>query len=149
MVINRFFKENSNEIVMIKVNFQLQYEKFRIFVTFYKNLHTRLWSQSSAKKTFALAPAKSLGLIYGTTLWPYLIYHLITLSLYIKPNPAKFIESTNTEYRYIWTVFQILKCVLSAPRYIQTHICITTTGTNPSKMIKNLSYRYTIDIGSS
>jgi hypothetical protein len=40
MIINRFFKVNSYEIVIYKVNFKLWYEKFRVFVTFYKNLHT-------------------------------------------------------------------------------------------------------------
>jgi hypothetical protein len=50
MIIKRFFKENSNEIVIFKVNFKLKFEKFRVFVTFYKNLHTRLRSRSRAKK---------------------------------------------------------------------------------------------------
>jgi hypothetical protein len=50
-------KVNSNEIVIFKVNFKLLYEKFRVFVTFYKNLHTRLRSQT--KKTLVPAPAKS------------------------------------------------------------------------------------------
>jgi hypothetical protein len=35
MIIKRFFKVNSNEIVIFKVNFKLQYEKFMVFVTFY------------------------------------------------------------------------------------------------------------------
>jgi hypothetical protein len=53
MIINRFFKVNSNEILIFKVNFKLKYGKFRVFVTFYKNLHTR----SRAKKTLAPAPS--------------------------------------------------------------------------------------------
>jgi hypothetical protein len=48
MIIKRFFIVNSNEIVIFKVNFKFQYEKFRVFVTFYKNLHTRL--QGRVKK---------------------------------------------------------------------------------------------------
>jgi hypothetical protein len=35
MIIKRFFKVNSNEIVIFTVNFNLKYEKFRVFVTFY------------------------------------------------------------------------------------------------------------------
>jgi hypothetical protein len=35
MNIKRFFKVNSNEIVIFKVNFNFKYEKFRVFVTFY------------------------------------------------------------------------------------------------------------------
>jgi hypothetical protein len=50
MIIEKFFKVNSNEIVIFKVNFKFQYEKFKVFVTFYKNLHTRLLSRSRAKK---------------------------------------------------------------------------------------------------
>jgi hypothetical protein len=57
MIIKRFFKVNSNEIVIFNVNFKLYYEKIRGFVTFYKNLYTRL--RSRAKKTLAPAPAKS------------------------------------------------------------------------------------------
>jgi hypothetical protein len=57
MIIKRFFKVNSNEIVIFKVNFNFKYEKYKFFVTFYKNLHTRL--RSRAKKTSAPAPAKS------------------------------------------------------------------------------------------
>jgi hypothetical protein len=45
MIIKKFLKVNSNEIVIFKVNFKLQYEKFRGFVTFFKNLHTRLRSR--------------------------------------------------------------------------------------------------------
>jgi hypothetical protein len=59
MIINRFFKVNSKEIVILKVNFKLEYEKFWVFVTFYKNLYTRLRRRSRAKKTLATAPAKS------------------------------------------------------------------------------------------
>jgi hypothetical protein len=50
---------NSNEIVIFKVNFKLKFEKFRVFVLFYKNLHTRLRSRIRAKKTLAPASAKS------------------------------------------------------------------------------------------
>jgi hypothetical protein len=57
MIINRFFKVNSNEIVIFKLNFKLQYEKFRVFVTFYKNLHTRLRLQQKAAASPAPAPA--------------------------------------------------------------------------------------------
>jgi hypothetical protein len=35
MIIKRFFKVHSNEIVIFKVNFNSKYEKFRVFVTFY------------------------------------------------------------------------------------------------------------------
>jgi hypothetical protein len=35
MIIKRFFQVNSNEIVIFKVNFNIKYEKFRVFVTFY------------------------------------------------------------------------------------------------------------------
>jgi hypothetical protein len=55
--IKGFFKVKGNEIVIFIVIFKLKYEKFRVFVTFYKNLHTR--SRSRAKKTLAPAPAKS------------------------------------------------------------------------------------------
>jgi hypothetical protein len=58
MIINRFFKVNSKEIVIFKVNFKLFDEKFWVFVTFYKNLYIRLWSRSRAKKTLAPAPAR-------------------------------------------------------------------------------------------
>jgi hypothetical protein len=58
MIINRFFKVNSNEIVIFQVNVKLKYKKFRVFVTYYKNLHSRLRSRSQAKKTLASAPAK-------------------------------------------------------------------------------------------
>jgi hypothetical protein len=57
MIIKRFFKVKSNKIVIFKVNLKLWYEKFRVFVTFYKNLHTRL--KSRVKKTLAPASAKS------------------------------------------------------------------------------------------
>jgi hypothetical protein len=41
MIIKRFFKVvNSNEIVIFNVNFKLKYEKFKVFVTFNKNLYT-------------------------------------------------------------------------------------------------------------
>jgi hypothetical protein len=57
MIIKKFFKVNSNEIVIFKVNFKFKHEKLRVFVTFYKNLLTPL--RSRAKKTSAPAPAKS------------------------------------------------------------------------------------------
>jgi hypothetical protein len=43
--------------VIFKVNFKFKFEKFRVFVTFYKNLYTQLRRQ--AQKTSAPAPAKS------------------------------------------------------------------------------------------
>jgi hypothetical protein len=57
MIIKRFFKVNSNEIVIFKVNFKLYYEKFRVFVTFYKNLHTR---RRSRAKNFGSGSSKKL-----------------------------------------------------------------------------------------
>jgi hypothetical protein len=57
MSIKKFFKVNCNEIVIFKVNYKFRHEKFRVFVTFYKNLHTPLWSR--AKNTSAPAPEKS------------------------------------------------------------------------------------------
>jgi hypothetical protein len=50
MITKRFLKVHSNEIVIFKVNFKFKYEKFRVFVTFYKNLHTGTRLRSRAKK---------------------------------------------------------------------------------------------------
>jgi hypothetical protein len=58
MIIKRFFKVNSNEIVIFKVNLKLKFEKIRVFVTFFKNLHTR----SRAKKNFGSGSSKKLPL---------------------------------------------------------------------------------------
>jgi serine/threonine protein kinase len=57
MITKSFFKVNSNEIEIFKVNFKLWYEKLRVFVTFYKNLHTRLQQKVSAPPAPAPAPA--------------------------------------------------------------------------------------------
>jgi hypothetical protein len=63
MIIKRFCKVNSNEIVIFKVNFEFKYEKFRVFITFYKNLRTRLRSRSRVKKTLAPAPTPAKKLL--------------------------------------------------------------------------------------
>jgi hypothetical protein len=61
MIIKRFFKVNSNQIVIFKVNFKLKYEKFRVFVTFYKNLNEpgqkKLWLRLQQKVVAPPAPA--------------------------------------------------------------------------------------------
>jgi hypothetical protein len=48
--IKRFFEVNSNETEIFKVNFKLQYEKFRVIVTLCKNLLTGTRLRSRVKK---------------------------------------------------------------------------------------------------
>jgi hypothetical protein len=67
MIIKRFFKENSNKIVIFKVSFNFKYEKFMVFVTFYipgygagagsKKLQLRLQQKVAAPP----APAPALA----------------------------------------------------------------------------------------
>jgi hypothetical protein len=46
MIIKRFFKVNTSEKIIFKLNIKFLYENLGLFVTFYMNLHTR----SQAKK---------------------------------------------------------------------------------------------------
>jgi hypothetical protein len=64
MIIKRFLNVNSNEIVIFKVNVKLKYEKFWVFVTFYKNLYLspepgqkKLWLRLQQKVVAPPAPA--------------------------------------------------------------------------------------------
>jgi hypothetical protein len=107
MIIKRFFKVNSNEIEIYKVNFKL-YEKFRVFVTLYKNLHTLLQSRSWVKKSFNSGSSKKLPL-HRLRLRNTVLVHMVGTLL------GHFFKSNNAEVFRVVSV-QLHQAVLVTVR---------------------------------
>jgi hypothetical protein len=133
MIIKRFFKVNSNEIVLFKSTLNFSMKNFEFFVTFYKNFHTRLRSQ--VKKNFSSGSSKKLLLhrlwLRNTACEVYLFFRFDTEGYKIN-HQVELVHSLDITHFVRFVLRGIFNLVFSSCFANTGNFFFTHAGTSPT-----------------